>query len=168
MNKNIALARKLMPNSVEHKYQKALVDPSHPSVSGVRIPRLMAEETATYRDYSSTDINASQFIAVANMELACRDDFMTTTDPAICEAIINKPVTDIQVTIEGNGQNDGPVRAHAIMFNSPLDNFKGRWVIPTFDVDSHFSKVVKVASCIQLCKTSSAETESGVLDMMYG
>lgn len=38
----------------------------------------------------------------------------------------------------------------------------------TYDADMSFTRVLKVASCIQLCKTSTADTESGTLDMIYG
>lgn len=57
-HRNMEKVKGYMSNTAELMYQRALVDPSHARCSGVRMPRMMAEETATYRDYNSVDVNS--------------------------------------------------------------------------------------------------------------
>lgn len=78
--RNMERVKGYMNNTAELKYQRALVDPSHMRCSGVRVPRMMAEETATYRDYNSVDVNSQQFLVIANLELVTSDDFVCITD----------------------------------------------------------------------------------------
>lgn len=55
---------------------------------------MMAEETATYRDYNSVDVNAQQFLVIANLELIAGDDFVCITDATLVNDIMNTPVTE--------------------------------------------------------------------------
>jgi len=62
----------------------------------------------------------------------------------------------------------GPVHVHSIMFETPITGLATKAKRGIYNADTNFSRVLKVASCISLCKTSTSDSESGVLDMMYG
>lgn len=105
---------------------------------------------------------------IANLELVASDDFVCITDATLIDHVMNTPVTDMQVHIDTHASDAGPVNVHAIMFPSAVTGIVTKTNRGQYDADSSFTRVLKVASCVSLCKTSTADTESGTLDMMYG
>jgi hypothetical protein len=81
----------------------------------------MAEETATYADYHSIDINATQFLTISNLELAVKDDCLTTTDSGIISQIMNNNVTEVAAVVGSAGfhslKDDISVSVNAVMFD---------------------------------------------------
>ena len=65
-----------MPNDQVRKYQKALVDPTHESVRGVRVPRMLPAELATYALHERQELGSGSWLVLHNKELIARDDFI--------------------------------------------------------------------------------------------
>lgn len=93
---------------------------------------------------------------------------MCITDQSLVSQIMDTPVTDSQVGVERHKEDYGPINIHAIWFSGPVSGIHQKVMSGTYNADDNFSRVLKVASCISLCKTSTSDSESGVLDMLYG
>jgi len=81
---------------------------------------------------------------------------------------MNTPITEQAVRVEAINHDPGPYQIHAIKFSQPITGMSTKCTLGGYDADNSFTRVLKVASCVSICKTSTAETESGTLDMLYG
>lgn len=149
-------------------YAKALLEPFHSSVPGSRVPMVLPRETITFMSFKDISVSGAVTDKVAvfsNFESQDSISMVTITDTAMVSMLIDAlpeymtNITRGSVNYHGSGIRCGTV-----------ENWRNPSMVNVQSEEGYQRAFVKsrtVASGMRVFKTSTAENESGKLDVIY-
>lgn len=167
LRKNLTRVMETISDSHELHYVKAIAEPFHPDSHGVRVPQILPRESVTFSSYKQFDLeNGQNYFIVTNFEKRTIVSYvaMQLTGPETQTFQSAIPIR-VGVTV-AEGAEDYSADLIPLPFNTTV--LKTRIQTESDPIVRElYTKCRSVAAGVRFFKTSTSDSESGVLDQVY-